>query len=475
MNPILYDMIKTLKNKWMIILTAVIILISLAVIPLVQSVIVSMDGVSSYNTTGYLYYENGYHIVTFSFNQFGIGIPNVKIVLNITGNNVNVSKTIISNSTGYGSLYLNLTKSNYNLYLNWSYPGSNMLFSSVHFIPETIMNSTLYPLVGMPFALITDQKNASMHKLLLYYPALNYSKNENLSVYYYVYGENNQNKTFLGSFTPNITVYNLPSFNNYSSRSDIVFALYSNNSLILDTIIPVSFLKNQVISINSESLGASFISSILTLFYPLIAILSAYSAYGKDRVTGVIESVLSRPITRTKLTLSRFVSIMIAIAISITITILTVSYLISSTLHVPMFSFSFTLYSILALLVDTGAFVLLIFIFSHLVKSTSALIGISIALFVIFDFFWGLIVFAVSEALGYGILSFNYYRVDVILSYINPAQFYSLVSAYLTGSYGGFSSDPSVLGINPVNIVIAGILWIVVPLAILYYLAKYRD
>ncbi len=475
MNPILYDMLKTLKNKWMIILTAVIILISLAIIPLVQSVNVSTGGVSSNNTTGYLYYENGYHIVTFSFNQFGIGIPNVKIVLNMTGNNVNVSKTIFSNSTGYATLYLNLTKSNYNLYINLSYPGSSSLVSLVNFIPEKISNNSLYIFLGGPFTLITDQKNASIHKLLLYYPLLNYSKNENLSVYYYVYGQNIQNKTYLGSFTPNITVYNLPSFKNYSTRSDIAFALYSNSSLIFQTIIPVSFLRGQVISINGENLGASFISSILTIFYPLIAILSAYSAYGKDRVTGVIESVLSRPITRTKLTLSRFVSIMIAIAISITITILIVSYLISSSLHVPMFSFSFTLYSILALLVDTGAFVLLIFIFSHLVKSTSALIGISIALFVIFDFFWSLIVLAVSEALGYGIASFNYYQVDVILSYINPAQFFSLVSAYLTGSYGGFSMNPSLLGIDPVNIVIAGILWIVVPLAILYYLAKYRD
>jgi len=474
MNPILYDMIKTLKNKWMIILTAVIILISLAVIPLVQSVNVSTGGVSSYNTTGYLYYENGYHFVTFSFNQFGIGIPNVKIVLNITGNNVNVSKTIISNSTGYGSLYLNIPKSDYNLNITMTYPGTNVAFT----VPEQpifkdIENGSLYYLLGRPFTPITDQSNANVHKVLLYYPILNYLKNENLSVYYHIYGS--ANKTYLGSFTPNVTVYNIPSLKNYSATQMIYFELTINNTTFVQTGYPITTFRGGALSINSESLGATFISSILTLFYPLIAILSAYSAYGKDRVTGVMESVLSRPITRTKLTLSRFVSIMIAIAISITITILIVSYLISSTLHVPMFSFSFTLYSILALLVDTGAFVLLIFIFSHLVKSTSALIGISIALFVIFDFFWSIIVFAVSEALGYGILSLNYYKVDVILSYINPAQFYSLVSAYLTGSYGGFSSNPSVLGINPVNIVIAGILWIAVPLAILYYLAKYRD
>ncbi len=474
MNPILYDMLKTLKNKWMIILTALIILISFAIIPLVQSANVSTGGVSSNNTTGYLYYENGYHFVTFSFNQFGIGIPNAKIVLNITGNNVDVSKTIISNSTGYGSLYLNLPKSDYNLNITMTYPGTNVAFT----VPEqpifkNIENGSLSLFLGRFFTPITDQSNANVHKVLLYYPIVNYSKNENLSVYYYIYGS--ANKTYIGSFTPNVTVYNIPSLKNYSATQMIFFELSINNTTFVETGYPITSFRGEALSINSESLGASFISSILTLFYPLIAILSAYSAYGKDRVTGVMESVLSRPITRTKLTISRFVSIMIAIAISITITILIVSYLISSTLHVPMFSFSFTLYSILALLVDTGAFVLLIFIFSHLVKSSAALVGISLALFVIFDFFWSIIVFAVSEALGYGILSLNYYKVDVILSYINPAQFYSLVSAYLTESYSGFSSNLSMLGINPVDIVIAGILWIVVPLAILYYLAKYRD
>jgi hypothetical protein len=117
----------------------------------------------------------------------------------------------------------------------------------------------------------------------------------------------------------------------------------------------------------------------------------------------------------------------------------------------------------------------LIFLLSHLVKSTGLLLGISIGLFVVLDFFWGLIVIALTLLLGGAQGSFVALQATYLSYYANPAQFLNLVNAYvLQSSLGGFVS-PSSYGVTLPAIVLDGVLWAVAPFIIFLYLAVKRD
>jgi hypothetical protein len=118
---------------------------------------------------------------------------------------------------------------------------------------------------------------------------------------------------------------------------------------------------------------------------------------------------------------------------------------------------------------------------SHLVKSTGALIGTAIVLWVLLDFFWGVILLLVSTVLGYGPGSANYAAVTIDSSFFNPAQFYVLVGDYLNGiaiNVAGGSTlpiSPATYGLTPVTLFATGALWVVIPLLAFIYLATKRD
>jgi ABC-2 type transport system permease protein len=220
--------------------------------------------------------------------------------------------------------------------------------------------------------------------------------------------------------------------------------------------------------------AAFFFSGVLGFFIPLMTIIGSYSSYGKDRLTGVLESVLSRPITRRGLAMSRFLSTLSAFSIAVVASVGVVDLVLNSVAgsFLPQ---DYALAIIAGLVVEVAAFTGLIFLLSHLVKSTGLLLGLSIGLFVVLDFFWGLIIFLLTLLLGGAQGSFVGLQATYLSYYANPAQFLNLVNAYvLQSSLGGFVS-PSSYGVTLPAIVFDGVLWAVAPFIIFLYLAVKRD
>ncbi len=134
----------------------------------------------------------------------------------------------------------------------------------------------------------------------------------------------------------------------------------------------------------------------------------------------------------------------------------------------------------LALIVEAAAFLGIVLTFSHIMKSTGTLLGIGIILFLVFSFFWGTIVFAISSALGINFASADFIRLNIILSYFNPSEYPSLFYIYILNKISIFSGftiniSPEEYGLSLINLIITGIAWIIIPLATFLYLTIKRD
>jgi hypothetical protein len=226
-----------------------------------------------------------------------------------------------------------------------------------------------------------------------------------------------------------------------------------------------------------QSLVFSGAASILGLFIPILAIFVAYLTYGKDRTSGVLESVLKRPVTRGELITTRFLSNSLAILIAGSFAMIVTDIIYDRYLHM-YFTPEFLLDLIWTYLVEGIAFLALIYLISHVVKSQGALLGAAIAVFVVMDLFWGVIPIAVISALGISPASSSYITVNILFDYISPAGYSNLIQALITGqlgSFGGISINPSTYGITNIALAFAGCLWMLIPFTLAYLLAKYRD
>ena len=139
-----------------------------------------------------------------------------------------------------------------------------------------------------------------------------------------------------------------------------------------------------------QSLVYSGTSQIMGFLIPILAIFAGYLTYGRERTSGVLESVLKRPVTRGELISSRFASNAIAIMIAVGLSMIFSDLIIHHYFGMYLSTY-FSLYFIWTYVVEGIAFLAIAYLFSHVVKSQGALLGGSIGVFVVFDLFWSII------------------------------------------------------------------------------------
>jgi ABC-2 type transport system permease protein len=234
--------------------------------------------------------------------------------------------------------------------------------------------------------------------------------------------------------------------------------------------------------LQGSQLVTQFFESIFGLFIPLMAIVGTYNLYGKDRVSGVLESVLAQPVSRKGLSLSRFFSTFVAMAIAICISIgiidITAFYFTKAFVNSAII-----LSSTGAFLVELAAFIGIMMLLSHLLRSSGALIGIGVGIFMVIDFFWSVIVSLLAAIVHVDYGSGRFLQIAVASEFANPAQFVILVDTYLThltgfvglGAGPGFPITPAAYLITIPSLVATAVFWIAVPLAAFLYLAIKRD
>ncbi|PVU76576.1 hypothetical protein DDW13_02725 [Acidianus hospitalis] len=194
-------------------------------------------------------------------------------------------------------------------------------------------------------------------------------------------------------------------------------------------------------------------SSLFQSFFPIIMIYLAYALYSKLIDSGAIEFIISRPLTRASFYLTRLTSgLLTGVATSIIFSLVvggTFSILIH---YFPSFVVTMLIIQLISIL---SFYYILSFMLSNFIKSATATLGISIALYFIIRIVEGILpIFLptnVSNILGY---------------YVNPTSICS-VATYLS-THLTLAGAPFNLGIS----IVAQLSWLI-GLSLLGYL-KFR-
>jgi len=394
------------------------------------------------------------------------------------------ANTTTTNSEGYAFITLSAPNGTYYFTMNATRGGSTSSFGSYLYtspIGQPQLATTSW------ISTVQDKANASKSDVRTFFAGLYGAKPSGYSIRYKVaatppplpYKDDSPytagQMDLLGNLTDYRQVFDPAIPNGLSETTRIYFELFApNGTAVSGRQMFITDLRQQQFRPEATSVASSFFSTILSFFMPLAAILGAYSSYGKDRLTGVLESVLARPISRLGLAISRFLSTLIALAIATIASVGIVDLLLNQVLGTAL-SQDYTLAIVSGLVVEVAAFTGLIFLLSHLVKSTGVLLGISIVLFVVLDFFWGLIIFLLTLLLGGTSGSAVAVEATLVSYYANPAQFLQLINVYVFQSSSGTALQSSNYGVTLPAIVLDGFLWAIVPFLAFMYLAVKRD
>jgi ABC-type transport system involved in multi-copper enzyme maturation permease subunit len=225
-------------------------------------------------------------------------------------------------------------------------------------------------------------------------------------------------------------------------------------------------------------LAFGFAGTVMGYLVPLMAVLAAYSVYGRDRVTGVLEGVLARPVSRLGLTTSRYLAVVAALTASVTAAVGTLDAVIGW-VYGGFLPLGVALAIFGALLVEVGAFTGLTFVLAHALRSGAGVVGSSLGLVALFTIGWLILIPIFAVATG-AFLSSGYERTVIDLQFVNPTQVLPLAEDLYTGSVQGFflfgsATAPSAYGIIPASVIADGLAWVLAPAALLVWVVRHRD
>lgn len=502
---------RTLTSKTVIVITAIVIIL---VVFSSLTTYTSPGPGQQYNSFAYGYGSNGtYSAYVNVENSYGTPIQNLTVSINLDN-----GSTIRSQTDPQGFAIFNLKNANNSdlgfssienagvLQYFYKSPGNVTNyrqivfynnFSNPYFFDYTYANhankQSRYYMTGF-----TDESKPYEQVLKIFYEGNLTTPSSKVDLYYTpINGTNNTNGGYsLGYGGSNLTKQNMTFSASYSDFTSLTLNLGNFTGSNVNFYVFELFTPNgtpiQNVGITtktplpSKQVSTTFFNnqmSIMGLFVPLMASLAAYNTFGKDRINGVLESTLSRPISRKGLITTRFVSTISALWLATFIALLISSLMYEFYLGRPLPTQTFLL-GLWSLLVISAAYTSLVYLASNFIKSQGVLLGFVIGIFMVFDFFWAfsaspLIPLEVANLLhGTASGSFAYLRTFVVLYYISPAGLTNIASLLVTNTAEYVinirSSLLATMGVTYQNMILVGLAWMVIPalISILVYRRK---
>lgn len=496
MKDFIYDLRRTMTGKFTITAVALIIIISALIGYGFTTLAGGGTGGTSTSVYNSYYYNNAsqsYNITFYAFSfSDGQSVNDLNVQTTVNG----VNNTLITNAQGYAYLNYSSTKSEVNL----TYTG--YVFSSSTGTQTTQNNMPMYSnnsLHSSYFQLQTFVKpgTKNVNEILVFYDGNTSALAPTTYIYYKVVngtssGPSNY-KTYattqmtlygkLNSGYRATTVYVNPS--NYSSSSNQYVTVELFNSTGANATLLTAIQGYQPVTTISTITLAQISFTIYGLVFgfviPFLAALSAYFYFGKDKASGVLESVVTRPVTKGRLIMSRYIanvgSLMIGLAIGVTIFEVFMERATGS--FMPM---DYTLSLLWVYLIEIGAFTGIVYILSQFLKSQGAILGIGIGLTILFALVWnGIITPLVLTFVIHAVSGTNaYYYYSIVLDALNPSDYGTLVILFLvsTAHVSVLNSgilDVTKYGITRNILATIGLLWLLVPIAIAFVFGRKRD
>ncbi len=229
----------------------------------------------------------------------------------------------------------------------------------------------------------------------------------------------------------------------------------------------------------------TFLENALQFLTPLVGIIGAYSVYGRDRVTGVLDSILAQPVTSAGLAISRYLALLVALGLGLAaaFTVFDAAVQAAVGASLPASTLAET---IGAQMVVIAFFVGLVFALGHVSRSPNVILGVAIGLFEFFALLWWLPVQSLMGVLGYtsytAATSATPFGFELHAAFLNPV-FFPVVDwiSFANTTYapaGSINAQLFVLGgygDSAAAVLVAGVAWSVAPLLALLALLRWRD
>lgn len=191
------------------------------------------------------------------------------------------------------------------------------------------------------------------------------------------------------------------------------------------------------------------------VFFPIAVLYMVYSLFVKPRSIGALEFVLARPITRDDLYLSRYLAGVASIVLSTGVFIAVVGPFIYTFIGLGISVYHYTLL-FLGMVASFVSFYTLCYAIASMARP-GLYLGITIALYVLFQFVWGVIAYLIVFRTGFDLV--RLYEVEYMLSYLNPLQIVNFAEYSILRYY---EAIPEISAVNPALCIAAPIIWITV-------------
>jgi Cu-processing system permease protein len=178
----------------------------------------------------------------------------------------------------------------------------------------------------------------------------------------------------------------------------------------------------------------------IPIILPIVTIAVAHDAIARERVQGSLDAVLSRPTTRYGVLLGKFLGVQTALMIPVFAAV-AVGAAVIGALSGKAVDGAFFASILVAVTAYIAAYTLLLLILSTVAKTTGTAVMFGIMLWIIYNFFWGVIVFLVTSVLGLDAGDRAYYDIAIWASMFNLNELYG---ALLTVSFPGLEGNPYV-------------------------------
>lgn len=506
MRDFLYDFRRTFTGKFTIVMIVLIILATLGIT--YAAVALSSGSSGSPGSTAYVMPEvypsaGGYNITDYVVNGYGQPVHGLTISSSITNTTTQVTTYFNGTSDSSGYLFFHYSSSSKIIAYNYSSSYTNGIAltknqaylnnqtSKIFFYPNIIgsLADTAYPQNNSTVVLysmkVANPGSKVTSELMLYYAAPNGTVMPTYNLYYNVSQSNGVNfpptssngmvfdRSVGGS---NHYIMALP-LNATANNKQVVVGLFNSTGTFVGGNAAVYYTTISTASILQSALELPY-----TFLIPIVGIFSAYFYYGKDKTSGVLESVITRPVTKGRLFVSRFVGTAATFFVALLIAVFGANLLLYAYTNAFM-PVSSLMSIVLGYLVEAIAFSGIMYIISQYVKSQGALLGIGIGLFFLFVFVWGIITDLIIYLGHINLATSGGYALSIAMSAVSPNFFPTMVLSYDTGIYpptfAAFSVGPSVLassvGITLATVLLVGLIWVVVPSLISFLLARSRD
>ena len=258
----------------------------------------------------------------------------------------------------------------------------------------------------------------------------------------------------------NSTAYWSQILNIVTVSGSVVASLVSAGSCAPWTCGAVSSPGPSILSVFTAGLG---------LVLPLTALMLAYWAYAGPRLRGSQDAVLARPVTRRGLFLVRFGTVALAMVVAALGEVLVLDADVGGVLHEPL-PVGYVVALAGGLTVAALAVVGLVFLTAHLLRSSTAVLGIGLGFVLVTSIFWGVLVSIAWGAFGASTDPTGYTTFAFRSQLLVPSQIPNLIAALLTG-FGPAGPAGVTAGVTA----LAGGVWVAIPFLLAFQRAVSRD